>query len=144
MNNYTYHDLQDTLDKVVGKIGLERTVMLLKNMVGENTSTSCEERISLLTSLIISRCKTVFAQDFLTGKERECREGRMACYHLLRKYTNASYERVAKLLSRKKRNVSYATCKCEDLLSIPQFHKTFMEKYKALENSILEYSARFP
>jgi chromosomal replication initiation ATPase DnaA len=146
--HYTsYHDLQNVLDELIGKIGLDKTIKLMRQIMNNGRSgltTTKDEKTKLITSYIISRCVSVFDLDegqFTTSQIREYREGRMACYHLLKKYTDCSYPRIAQLFSQKRRNVLYYCQKCDEILSIPQFQKVFAEKYNTLEGYTVEFIA---
>ncbi len=139
----TYPDLQNTLDKVVGKIGLSSTVLLLDNVVDNSgIAASHIEKMKLITAYITSRCQVVFDLEdlhFFDSPLRDYRDGRMACYHLVKKYTDGSYTRIAEQFAQKKRNVMYYCQKCEQILTIPQHHRVLAEKYRALEKETLEF-----
>lgn len=141
--SYSYHDLQNIIDKMVGKIGLSNTIVLLEQVIQEGGVTiDTEEKSKLISSYLSSRCLVVFGLErkhFNDSKVHEYREGRMACFHLIKKYTDGSYAHIAQQFDQKKRNVLYACQKCEDMLSVPQHHRRFVEKYQALERYLLEF-----
>lgn len=139
----TYHDLQHVMDKVVGKLGLASTIQLLHNVIGDpSQNIEQADKIRLIASFIISRCITVFdlqEDQFYACQQSDYREARMACYHLLKKYTGASYARIAASFNQSKRNILYACQKCSEQLSIPNYFRDFISRYESLENGTIEF-----
>lgn len=141
-----YQNLQKTLDQVIGKLGLSKTIELLEGFIG-NTSISANqtERIKLISAYITSQCISIFDlndQAFFDSKITEYRDGRMACYHLFKKYTECSYAKIGEHFGQAKRNVMYYSNKCDEVLSVPQFYPVFIEKYNALEKCIIQFISR--
>jgi chromosomal replication initiation ATPase DnaA len=141
--SFSYHDLQNIIDRIIGKIGLSNTIVLLEQVIQEGSvSIAGGEKNKLISAYLVSRCLTTFDlidSEFNHSTVREYREARMACFHLLKKYTEASYAYIAQQFDQKKRNVLYSCQKCDDMLSVPQFHRSFIERYQALERNILEF-----
>jgi chromosomal replication initiation ATPase DnaA len=142
----TYNDLQKALDKVVGKIGLENAIQLLRKAVEEKPLlVSSDERTKLITCYIIFRCQEIFSlkdKQFYVSKIPEYREGRMACFYLLKKYTNASYSKIAEQFYIKPRTVMYFNQKCFEMISVPEFYRIFSARFRDLENCIIEFMAK--
>lgn len=146
-NPINYNTLQSSIDEVVGKIGLTRTVGLLNSFISNSSISSDEsEKLKLITTYIIAQAIVIFdleEEDFYRSKIPEYREARMACYYLLKKYTACSHARIGKRFDLTKRNVLYYTQKCEEMLSIPQYYKSFISKLQQLDNLTVEFLAKF-
>lgn len=142
----TFSDLHDLIAKTVAKIGLSNTIVLLETISGgKNINTTTAENVRLVIQFLTSRCLRVFnleEDQFKSNEARECRDARMAVYHLVKKYTDSSYAFVALQFGQKKRNVLYACQKCDEILSVGQFHKAFVDKYNTLEVQTLEFIAK--
>ena len=142
----SYLHLQKSLDKVLGKIGVDNTIELLESFI-DNTSldTLHVKKIMLITQYIIAGSIDVFdieQQYFYTSNVREYREARMATYHLLRKYTDFSYTKIGGLFNQKKRNIIYFCNKCTDILFLPQYNEVFADRYAILEKQIITYISK--
>ncbi len=147
MNKVNYTTLQQSLDVVLGKIGLPKTVKLLCSFISNSSlSTTQVEKLKLVTTYIISQAIVIFdlnEEEFYDSRIPEYREARMACYHLLKKYTDSSYSKIGERFGLKKRQVLYYHQKCEEMLSISQYYKAFTAKYKDLEELTIEFIAKF-
>lgn len=144
--NYNYHDLQEHIDKLLGKFGLQKTVEVINSLASNTQLTASEEEKSkLLLVFIISQSIEVFdlkEENFYSSTVQEYREARMCCYYLLKKYTDCSYAKIGESFNQSKRAVLYNYHKCDEILSIPQFYKAFVEKYKSLENNTINFIAK--
>lgn len=101
-----------------------------------------DHRLKLITDYIISQCISLFdldATQFNSCTIREYREARMACYHLLKKYTGSSYARIGQRFGWKFHTIFYFCQKCDEILSLPQFYKSFTDKYNSLEGSTINF-----
>lgn len=138
-----YENLQQSIDKVIGKLGLQRTIALLDSFVGKMSIKPDEtEKVKLITGYLVStaiKCYDLNEQEFYSSKIREYREARMICYHLLRKYLEYSYPKIAKAFKQKERIVMHFYHRAEEFLSVPQFYKPFVQKYTAIENQLIEF-----
>lgn len=139
-----YAEFSKNLDKVVSKLGISKVNALLKQIV---SSPACIEqeryRVKALTAFTKSLCVQVFALEeskLLSSNIPEYREARMACYLVLRKLTQRSYEKIAEDFCKNKRHVMYYCIRGEeDYLAIPQFRKAWMSKYNRLEAGVINY-----
>lgn len=147
MSSVNYNTLQNVLDKLLGKIGLDRTILYLESFL-KNTSVECDktETLKLVTDYIIARSIIVFDLDedrFFKSKIPEYRDARMACFHLLRNYTDSSYSRIGQRFGiENKRHVHYFVKKCDEILSIPQFYKSFVGKYRNVESQTINFLSK--
>lgn len=136
-------ELHTVLESVVGKIGMRKTVELLKSFESNSSiDLEAKKRVKLIQDFIITNCITIFnldEQQFYTSEIREYREARMACFHVLHRYTDCSYAMIGELFGRKKRTVLYFCQKCRELLSVPGFYRGFVDKYKQLDQCALEF-----
>lgn len=143
---YNYHDLQQSIDTLIGKFGLHKTIEVIDSL-SNNTELQSKDsqKVKLLLVFIISQSIEVFnleEEKFYTSTIQEYREARMACYFLLKKYTDASYAKIGDSFQQSKRAILYNYHKCDEILSIPQFYKPFVEKFKILENNIINFIAK--
>lgn len=145
-SNHNFNDLNDLMAKTVAKIGLENAIQLLQKITNEKgIQANTGENIKLITFYLLSRCLAIFnlkEDQFYSSTIREYREARMACYHLLKKYTSSSYRHIAQQFQQKKRNVLYSCQKCDEVLSVPQFHRVFSGSYRMLESQTLDFIAK--
>lgn len=142
--NYT--DLQKSVDELVGKYGLAKAIQLLRHF-SDNAKIPVKDtyRLKLITDYIISECLSEFnldAEQFNTSTIREYREARMACYHLLKKYTDSSYSRIGQHFGWPIHTIYYFCQKCTEMLSLSEFYKPFVNKYKHLEESTISFISR--
>lgn len=142
-----YHTLQTSIDEVVGKIGLARTIRLLSSFIKNSSIESSEsEKLKLITTYIIAQAIAIFdleEDQFYSSKIPEYREARMGCFYLLKKYTHCSHARIGERFGLTKRNVLYYIQKCDEMLSIPQFYKGFIHKFEQLDNRTVEFLSKF-
>lgn len=141
-----YSTLQENLDEVIGKIGLCRTIELIKSFINNcSIDVNETEKFKLIATYIISQTIEIFdlnEKEFYTSRIREYREARMACFHLLKQYTDCSYAKIGESFHQKKRNIIYFCQKCDDMLSIPTFFEVFVNRYKTLENRIMLFISK--
>ena len=141
--DYNYQDLQESIDILLGKFGLQKTIEVLGSL-SSNTSLSRSEnnKQKLLLVFLISESIRVFdlqEKQFYTSSIQEYKEARMACYFLLKKYSDMSYAKIGEGFSKSKRAILYNYQKCEEMLSIGQFYKDFVLRFKALENNTINF-----
>lgn len=143
---YNYHDLQCSIDTLIGKFGLQKTIEVIESL-SNNTKLSVrdQEKSKLLQVFIISQSIKVFhlkEAQFYTSSVQEYREARMSCYYLIKKYTDSSYAKIGENFNQSKRAILYNYHKCDEILSIPQYYKDFVEKFKSLENNTINFIAK--
>lgn len=144
--DYNYIQLQENLEKALGKIGLANTIKLLQNVISDECAKEGDiERTKVVAEYIIAQAIRVFdlnPKKFYTSNIREYREARMAVYHLLRKYTTGSYSKIGERFSQHKRNVIYFCNKCSETLSVARFHPVFYDRYKAIEHQTITFISK--
>ncbi|MFY0689126.1 MAG: hypothetical protein JXQ90_18295 [Cyclobacteriaceae bacterium] len=141
-----YSDFQKKVDAVVGKLGLHNAAFLLDSFI-DNTSVSMQEtqRLEIVSRFLIMEGIKVFELQeklFFTSGIQEYREARMACYHLIKKYTGASHAKIAEDFGLTKRNVLYSCEKCKERLSVSYFYENFCQKYDLLEKRIIHFISK--
>jgi len=98
-----YSDLQQSVDMLIGKFGLVKTIEVINNLSGNTQLQSSDtQKVKLLLVYIVSQSIQIFnlqETDFYTSTIQEYRDARMACYFLLKKYTDTSYARLARTSS---------------------------------------------
>lgn len=141
-----YGLLQQHIDRVIGQIGLEKTICLLTHFIDDtHIPVHQTQRLKMVSQFLVTTCIGVFElQDkaFFTSAISEYREARMACYHLLKKYTEASYSKIAEEFGLTKRNVLYNHSKCEERLSVPFYYADFNKRYDLVEDSIIQFISK--
>lgn len=142
-NPVSYADLQQSVDELLGRHGLEKTVEILRHFSQEvRMPVNRNHKLRLIKEYIIAQCIEVFDLEetkFNRSTVREYREARMACYHLLKKFTGASYSLIAEQFGWRLHTVYYFCQKCDEILSIPQFYKPFTDRYRSLEDSTIQF-----
>lgn len=143
---HDYHDLQQSIDTLIGKFGLQKTIEVIGSL-SNNTELQAtdSEKVKLLLVFIVSQSIEVFdlkEEQFYSSTIQEYREARMACYYLLKKYTDTSYAKIGENFKQSKRAILYNYHKCDEILSIPQYYRFFVEKFKTLENNTINFIAK--
>lgn len=138
-----YHQLQQHIDTVIGKIGLQRTLCLLDSFI-KNVSVSFKEtdKVKLLTYYIVSLALETFElrEDlFYVSNVTEYRDARMCCFHLIRKYTGETFAKTGIGFHCSERKVAYGNQITEERLSFPQAYQGFVLNYHQLESRLLEF-----
>lgn len=145
-NNINYSDLQKGIDLLISKFGISKTVRIVKQLSGNASFKNNEkQKVQLLVTFVISESQRLFDIEESPNKKessKEFQDARMAAYHLIKKYTNMPYPQLGKLFGQSKRAVIYHHHKCEELLSIPRFHRAFTETYTTLEENIIQFIAK--
>ena len=140
-----YNDLQKSIDKLIGKFGLEQTLYIIETF-SDNTGRHKDiHKRRLIEDYIIGEAIQIFNLDksrFFKSERQKYREARMACYHLLDKYTGSTHREIAKALGRKRGSAIYFIQKCSEILSIPNGHHAFVAKYKALDSNIIGFFSK--
>lgn len=140
-----YEDLQYHIDMVVGKIGLQKTVVLLRSFVEKAQFEPVKNNAPLLLTFLTNEAITLFdlkEEEFHTNTTTEYREARMACYHLYHKYTSYSYAKVAQVFGTGKRNIIYYKQKVDERLTIPHYYKPFIQLYDQLEERSIQFISK--
>lgn len=141
-----YNDLQLSIDKVVGKIGLSKTINLLEGFIGNSSMTvGGPSKVKVIAAYFVSKSIEVFElndRKFYTSREPKYSEARMACFHLLKKHSQYSYSNIGDAVGLKKRTILYYHNKCKDILSISHFYQPFIEKYDLLENCAIDFISK--
>ena len=138
-----YSKLQASIDEVIGKIGLDKTILLLNSFISNTAvSQSDGEKIKMITQYLISIAIKVFdlREDlFYISAIREYRDARMCCFHLLRKYTEDTYPKIGLNFKCSARIVMYGCVTVEDRLYVPQGNGKFVANYGLLESKLIEF-----
>ena len=139
----SYSDLQESVDALVLEFGLERAVSMIKGLShSSKIIRKAVGRYELIKDYVIGEAILIFELDkkhFFKANFREYRQARMVCYHILSKYIKDSHSQIATAFDRKRGSVFYYIHKCEEILSLPEYYKDFLEKYKALESLTLSF-----
>jgi len=145
-DRYTFADLHDVIAKLVGKQGLVNTYLQLRGILdNEEIPIGNTGRMKLIKAYIVSQCISIFDLDekqFMSSTIPEYRDGRMACFHLLWKYTKCSQPYIGKMFKWKLHRIHYYCKRCEDRLSVPGGHRSFVQKYSALERSTIGFISK--
>ena len=141
MSNYL--ELQQTIDKVIGKIGLENTKTLLDGFINNTEIKQTErDKIAMISHYLVSSAVKVFElkeELFYTSRVREYRDARMCCFHLLRQYTQDSFPKIGLFFNQKARIVMYGFFVLEDHLAMPKGNSKLVAKYRLLQSLLVEF-----
>ncbi|MEM9341124.1 MAG: hypothetical protein AAGA66_20495 [Bacteroidota bacterium] len=141
--NSSYRELQNCVDELIGKLGVENTIYLLRSfMDAARIPMDATQRMRILSRYLITECIRFYGlkdRMFFTSNAEEYRESRMICYHLLKKYTDASYSKIAEDFGVSKRNVVYTYKKCDERLSVPYYYPAFITNYQTLEKRTIHF-----
>lgn len=138
-----YGHLQTSIDKVIGKIGLHRTICLLDSFICNTTVTKNEqEKIKMITQYLVNLAIRVFELDaelFYISNVRSYRDARMCCYHLLRKYTDDTFSKIGLSFQCSERIVMYGYSISDERLSMPKGNTRFVSNYTLLESKLIDF-----
>ncbi|WP_430409227.1 hypothetical protein [Kordia sp.] len=140
---FNYRDLQDHIEVMIGKFGLQNSVKFLGSLIDNvDIESSEDQRVKKMIELTISKSIEVFnlkKAKFYNSNLNEYRDARMSCYYLIHKYTQISLGKIAEIFKVKRRSVEYFDQKCKETLSIPNFYPTYIQRHTALEDHIIKY-----
>ncbi|MAQ76892.1 MAG: hypothetical protein CL613_11255 [Aquimarina sp.] len=143
---HSYSELQREIDKLITKFGMTKAITIVHHLSGEPRSVKNEkQKVQLLVTFITTESRRLFGCEVsVTDHEntKECLDARMTTYHLIKTYTDLSYSQIGKRFGQSKRAVIHHHNKCKDVLSIPQFHKSFMSTYHLLERNVIQFLAK--
>ena len=138
-----YGQLQACLDKVVNKLGPERTTFLLESFIANTTLKENEKgKIKFVLDFLVSKAIELFALEeplFYDCDIRAYRDARMACFHLLKKYTNDTFSKIGLSFRCSERVVAYGYHTVDERLKVPKFYQDFAGKYVILEAAIINF-----
>jgi len=141
-----YNLLQSSIDKVIGKIGLQRTITLLNSFITNTSTTKNEqEKIKMVTGYLVNTAIRVYELSddlFYTSNIRGYRDARMCCFHLLRKYTDDTFSKIGLSFRCSERSVIYGCNISEERLSMPKGNMPFVAKYNLLESKLIEFMGK--
>lgn len=141
-----YQDLQTSIDQLLGKFGLHKTLEIIQSLTNNTTlKAKDDEKAKLLLVFLIAKSIEIFQlhePQFYSSAVQEYKEARMSCYYLLKKYTDSSYAIIGEHFGQSKRAILYNYHKCEEILSIPQFYKDYVSKFKLLEDHVINFLAK--
>ncbi|WP_027393145.1 hypothetical protein [Aquimarina latercula] len=139
----SYADLQTGIDRLISKFGMSKTLGIIRQLTGQKTSEQQQgQRAEVVMAFIISESHRLFDSEMQTPSalvSKEFSDARMTAYHLTKKYTGLSYRQMGKPFGQSKRAVIYHYKNCEEMLSVPQFHKVFIAIYKSVEENVIEF-----
>lgn len=140
---FNYRDLQDHIEVMIGKFGLQNSVKFLGRLI-DNTEVASDKdaRAKEIVELTIAKSIEVFDLEkdkFYQSDLTEYKDARMSCYYIIHKYTQISYGRISEIFQQKKRSVWYFQSKCEEMISIPKFYPKFMSLHTIVENYIINH-----
>ncbi|WP_024772921.1 hypothetical protein [Aquimarina macrocephali] len=141
-----YSDLQQGIDKLVGKFGVPKTIKIIRQLSGTTKVRKHKnQRIKLITAFVTSEAFKIFEVEHkeLNGKlTKQFKEARMASYHILNQFTRLSYNEIGKYFDQGKFGAYYHIKRCKETLSIPQFNKSFVGRYETLEENLIQFIAK--
>lgn len=141
-----YNILQERIDHIIGRFGLPKTLTLLNNFIDQTTlPVGATEKVKLTSQYLITQSIEIFElqeKQFFTSTIQEYREARMACFHLIQKFTGASCPRIAEQFGINSRSVRYSLERCRERLSVAFYYKDFVRRYETLEQRAMQFIAK--
>jgi hypothetical protein len=141
--DYNYRDLQDHIEVMIGKFGLQKSVKLLGSLIdATDISSEDEKRVQALIEYTILKSIKVFnlkKTKFYNSNLSEYKNARMSCYFLINKYTQISLGKIAEIFKVKRRSVEYYEQKCREMQSIANYYPTYIQRHSTLEDHIIKY-----
>ncbi|TSE07935.1 hypothetical protein [Aquimarina algiphila] len=141
-----YTDLQQGIDSLIGKFGMPKAIKIIRQLSGtEMVRQHKKQHLELITVFVVSEAFKVFGVKHkeMEGKlTREFKQARMAGYHILSQYTRLTYNEMGKYFEQGKFGAYYHIKKCKEILSVPQFNKSFVGRYEVLEESLIQFMAK--
>lgn len=138
-----YNTLQKSIDKVVGKIGLDKTIHLLDSFINNTyIKHTQQEKVRMVSQYLMGLAIKEFElkeELFFQSNVREYRDARMCCFHLLRKYTEDTLPKIGLLFQCSERTVEYGCNKASERLAVPKGNTRFVTNYVAIEARLLEF-----
>ncbi|QKX05353.1 hypothetical protein HN014_10640 [Aquimarina sp. TRL1] len=142
-NKVGYADLSKGIELLISKFGIDKTAAIIRQITDTVTIVKSEKlKTQLLLTYIYYESQHLFKckqSKSKTESSKEFKDSRMVTYHLIKKYTNMSYQQLGKRFGQSKRAVIHHYNKCESLLSIPKSNKDFVSKYQRLEQKTIQY-----
>ena len=141
-----YNTLQASIDKVIGEIGLDKTVSLLESFI--DNAAECvgsEVKIKLVTQYLVTAVCDIFSLNeakLMSSPMRDYRDGRMCCFHLLHKYTSDSYVKIGLAFHTNDRIVRYGVNKTAERLEYPKGNAVFTQNYNAMESRLIAFISK--
>ena len=134
------NELQSLLDDFIRTFGIRGASTILRSLINPTSSRSKNySHTRFLRAVIIQEAIKAFdlkEDHFLTSNQREYRIARMACYHLVKKYTGATHSQLAQIFGKNRHHIMYFLNKCDDWLSLKKHYPHFAIKYADIEYAV--------
>ncbi len=141
-----YSDLQQGIDQLIGEFGMPKTIQIIKQLSGSTKVKKQKKQwAKLIMTFVISEAFKTFEVEDTEPKNKlskQYKEARMASYYILKQYTRLSYNQIGEYFGQQKYGVYYHITKCKEVLSIPQFHKSFVGQFQTLEERVIQFIAK--
>jgi chromosomal replication initiation ATPase DnaA len=135
-------ELDQSLNTLIRRVGLNKSVMLLQELLGDPDKSSIiisdERRQEIIANYLKIETESMFRlspKDFESNRP-DAQIAKKIVFHLLRKNTNCSARRLGLLFNRSPRNLLYHINKCEEMLHTSGFHRDFLKQYEEIEQKL--------
>lgn len=144
--NTVADDFNERLEAFVNRYGLSKATDLLDMLMEEApTGIPSAQKVKLFYEFLQLEALNTFDienNEFEEARLPLAKEARWSIIHLMKVYTQSSYQRIGKFINMKPRAVRYARQKCDELLEVPKFEKAFNERYMELEEKLVAFMAK--
>jgi hypothetical protein len=135
-------ELDKSLDALIRRVGLNKSVLLLQEILGETNEAaikiSDERRREIIANYLKIETESLYKmspEDFESNFP-DAQKAKKIVFHLLRKNTSCSARRLGLLFKRSPRNLLYHINKCEEMLNTSGFHRDFQKQYEEIERKL--------
>jgi hypothetical protein len=138
-------NFNERLEAFVEKYGLSHATVLLQRLTNENVRNSTNSRNRLMSNFLILEALDTFDIDmdqYEDNKLKLAKEARWAVIHLYKNFSQLSFNKIGKILEITPRAARYAHEKCNELIEVGKFEKTFNDRYVELEEKLVAFIAR--
>lgn len=136
------NELDESLEELIRRVGLNKSVMLLKELLGKTDNSKIKiseaRRRQIIANYLKIETESMFrlAPEDFDSNRPDAQLAKKIVFHLLRKNTSCSARRLGLQFNRSARNVLYHINKCEEMLNTSGFHKDFQKKYEEVERKL--------
>ncbi|WP_025741929.1 hypothetical protein [Aquimarina pacifica] len=139
-------ELQEEIQALIQEFGMTSSIQMIRVLAkSAQRPLNRKQKAQMLTAYIISESQRQFSCEEIGSKipvSKEFNDARMAAYYMIRKYQKMSHEKMGRPFGQSKRAVIHHYNKCKELLTVPQYYKEFMQRFNALEKSIIHFIAK--
>lgn len=131
-----------SLDEFVGKFGLVRATLILRNHLTDQRSTIRQRTVVEAVAFLKLEACYAFGlrpDDFLTSTEQPYKDARMCCYYLFRQYYHLPYGSIGASWGQSRRHVRHYCYKMTEIMEAPRFYRDVVTPFLELEKRFVRF-----